>query len=296
MLFACAHIHWFGKKMARRQARKSLLGLYRSRRFLRISSVPESAACRLYVRKQTTCCHMACLSTKLPILPKSRKRVCLVKNHLFDNPSWKSTAEWHLLSLFAWQVLWLALIICSMWWFVGFCWCSGVFRDIINKGARAACGVWGYYSFQCHVSQEHCSGGTSMPVSQTSGGSCLGACGSLFQLSYGNWWAWSWFGYELQLHLWQECQYTTGCRGNSLSLPSVFCPQSKVPIAVRARFVLTTRHIRSLSLLLPPFSKFVRRQEGIALSRVIIKQFVIYASLCPCVYRAQIWWSTAKPI
>lgn len=100
---------------------------------------------------------------------------------------------------------------------------------------------------------------------------------------------------ELEAGLGTSCSYIFGRNVNILQavgavlFPCLLYFVPKVPIAVRARFVLTTRHIRSLSLLLPPFSSFVRRQEGIALSRVIIKQFVIYASLCPCVYRAQIW-------
>lgn len=88
--------------------------------FQRSSLAPESAACRLYVRKQTPCCQIACLSTKLPYTHEVRqKSASLKKPNLFHKPSWKSmgssTTECHPLSLFAWQVPWVGRVICNIW-------------------------------------------------------------------------------------------------------------------------------------------------------------------------------------
>lgn len=143
-LFTCAHIHWFEEETVKGQARKPHIQTPSSAESLG----PKEelgywlAACALGVKKQTPFCWTVCLSTKVPILPKSGKVVYHHKNHpkpkkikkkicFHPGRPWGSSmAEWHLLSLFAWLVSWVAFIIHNIWWFAGFHWCWDAFEDI----------------------------------------------------------------------------------------------------------------------------------------------------------------------
>lgn len=205
VLFACAHIHWFGKEMARRQARKSLLETLPAKpRIRRSSSVPESAACRLYVRKKTPCCQMACLSTKLPVLPKSGKRVRLLKKTCLTSRLGRAPPSdtcCHSLPGRCCDLPSLSAACGGLQDFADAQMPSGmlltraleqrvVFEDMTTLLSAVSAGSTGVVALPCLCHTQVA-------------GRAWGHRGWLLQLSHGSWRAWSWFGYELQLRLWQ---------------------------------------------------------------------------------------------
>lgn len=108
MLFTCAYTCYFGKETARRQAPKSLL---------------KTPPAKLLAPKEQFSSRIGCVQTlcqeansplpdrssvhKAASTPKNRQNSASLKKNSFDRPAWKgtgsSTAERHLLSLFAWQ-------------------------------------------------------------------------------------------------------------------------------------------------------------------------------------------------
>lgn len=219
--------------------------------------------------------------------PTKWKGICFTSH---PGRAWGSSmAEGHLLSLFPWQVSFLAPIFPNIWWFAGFPWCSYAFEDIFNGGVRTVWGVWGCDCFsQQSPCQErwHCSAWETRHCEWPLGPSGL-AVGSGCWILGTDWPCWvgtilgkvvlcaaavwelassSWFGYEL------PSQHSPGCRGISLSLPSsllpsAFWPPSKVLVPVRwfvtrgslrAGFVLISRHLWASSC---PFSKFGRAPQ-----------------------------------